>query len=75
VTRPGWYWWAAMLASSLGAGGAALAISLHAQAESARKLCGIVIAQDDTYGTTPPTTPTGQRIAIAMHKLRRDLDC
>jgi len=64
-----------MLASSLGAGTAALAISLHAQGESARKLCGIVVAQDNAYSLTPPSTPTGKQIAAAMHKLRGDLKC
>jgi hypothetical protein len=75
MRRPGWYWWAAMLASALGSGTAAVVISLHAQAESERKLCGIVIAQDDAYTDTPPTTPTGKRVAEAMDKLRRDLGC
>lgn len=64
-----------MLASSLGAGTAAVAISLHAQAENTRKLCGIVIAQDDAWSETTPTTVTGRRVAEAVHKLRRDLGC
>jgi ABC-type proline/glycine betaine transport system substrate-binding protein len=64
-----------MLASSLATGTAAVAISLHAQAESERKLCGVVSVQDEAWSRTTPTTATGQRVAEAMRKLRRDLGC
>ncbi|WP_155123648.1 MULTISPECIES: hypothetical protein [unclassified Actinoplanes] len=64
--RPTWYTWTALLASSLATGTAAVAISLHAQAESNRKLCGIVSTQDDAWSETTPTTVTGSRVAKAM---------
>ena len=86
MNRPNWYTVMAVLLSSLMTGVAAVAISLHSQAESERDLlqaqresqrqfCDIVIAQDDAWSETTPTTVTGQRVAAAIAKLRRDLDC
>lgn len=72
---PGWYGWAAMLASSLVFALGAVWISLHAQAESERKLCSVVDAQGEAYRLTPPTTATGKKVAAAVDKLRTDLDC
>ncbi|WIM97848.1 hypothetical protein ACTOB_001402 [Actinoplanes oblitus] len=69
------YYWVAILASSMATGTAAVAISLHAQAESERKLCGIVITQDEAWSSSTPTTVTGRRVAEAMRQLRRDLGC
>ena len=71
----GWYFWAAMLASSLATGTAAVAISLHAQAESERKLCGLVVTMDTSYREAPAQTPAGQRIQVGVADLRRELDC
>jgi hypothetical protein len=64
-----------MLVSSLSTGVAAVVISLHAQAESERRLCGVIIAQDDAWSETTPSTVTGRRVAEAVAKLRRDLGC
>ncbi|GIE35887.1 hypothetical protein Ait01nite_089320 [Actinoplanes italicus] len=75
MKRRGWYWWAALLLSSLTTGTAAVAISLHSQAESERKFCEIVISQDDAWSESTPTTATGRRVAEAVAKLRRDLGC
>ena len=63
------------IASSVVTGALAVTISLRVQDSQTRKFCSIVVAQDDAYATTPPTTPTGKKIAAAMHKLRRDLHC
>ncbi|BCJ45307.1 hypothetical protein GCM10010168_85760 [Actinoplanes ianthinogenes] len=75
MRRQTWYWWAALLASSLTTGFTAVAISLHAQAESDRKFCTLITTQDDAWSETTPTTVTGKRVAEAMRQLRRDLDC
>ncbi|MBG0560737.1 hypothetical protein [Actinoplanes aureus] len=75
MSRPGWYWWVALLASCLTTGITAVVISLRAQAESERKLCGAVIAQDEAWSETTPTTVTGRRVAEAMRELRRELGC
>lgn len=75
-----------MLASALGSGMAAVLISLNSQAEnnrrlaeqqltSDRKFCALVIAQDDAWSETTPTSVTGKRVAEAMRELRRQLDC
>jgi hypothetical protein len=69
------YFWIAILASSLTTGTAAVAISLRAQAESSRKFCAIVVAQDDAWSETTPQTPTGRRVAEAIRRLRGDLEC
>lgn len=75
MNRPSWYVLVAILASSLATGALALVIALKANAESDRKLCGIVTAQDDAYSQTTPATETGRRLAQALDKLRRDLHC
>ena len=86
MRRPNWYTVMVVLVSSLVTGIAAVAISLHSQAESERdvlraqqeaqrKFCDILIAQDDAWSETTPTTVTGQRVAEAIAKLRRDLGC
>lgn len=75
MRRPTWYWWTALLASSLTTGTAAVAISLHSQAESERKFCEIIVSQDDAWSETTPSTATGRRVADAVAKLRRDLGC
>ena len=86
MRRPIWYTLAATLLSALVTGVAAVTISLHAQAESERrateqrrasdqKFCDLISAQDDAWSETTPTTVTGRRVAEAMRKLRRDLDC
>lgn len=86
MRRPTWYLVAAIAASSLVTGVSAVAISLHAQAESDRRLaeqrrtsdrkfCELISAQDDAWSETTPATATGRRVAAAVHKLRRDLGC
>ncbi len=86
VMRPGWYWWAAMLASSLVVGVVAVVIALHVNAESDRKAelarreserkwCSIVITLDSAYRQQPPQTPTGQELAESIAGLRSSLHC
>lgn len=75
VMRPGWYWWAAMLASSVVFAVGAVLISLHAQAESERKWCSVVATIDDSYRAAPPQTATGKQLAADMAGLRRSLRC
>jgi hypothetical protein len=86
MMRRGWYWWVVVTASSMTTGTIAVVISLHSlseserklleqQAESQRKFCEIVIAQDDAWSETTPTTATGRRVAEAVRKLRQDLGC
>ncbi len=75
MRRVTWYWWAAMLASCLTTGITAVIISLHAQAESERKLCGLITTMDDSYRESPAQTPAGRRIQAGVADLRRDLGC
>lgn len=70
-----WYTLLVTIAASILVGAASVTISLRSLHASNRKLCDVVVAQDDAYSTTPPTTPAGRRIASSMHKLRGDLDC
>lgn len=73
--RPGWYWWAAMLASSLATGAAALLVAVHVNAESDRKWCSVVGTLDDAWSETPPTTASGRNLAADIAELRRRLNC
>lgn len=75
MTRPGWYWWAAMLASSLAVGVGAVLISLHMMAESDRKWCSIVTTMTDSYDSQPPVTPAGKQLAADLRTLRDRLGC
>lgn len=75
MRRPTWYMVLAIFASSIATGTLALVLALRANSESDRKLCGIVVAQDDAYSQTTPSTETGRRLAEALGKLRRDLHC
>lgn len=43
--------------------------------ESERKWCGLVTTLDDTYRSTPPTTPLGRDIAKEMARLRKQFHC
>lgn len=43
--------------------------------ESNRKWCDVVILFDDTYRTTPPSTPAGQRLAKFFAERRKDFSC
>jgi hypothetical protein len=75
MKRGVWYIVLAIFLSSVSTGAVAVVIALNAQSESERKLCGIVVAQDDAYSQTTPSTETGRRLADALGKLRRDLHC
>jgi len=45
-----------------------------AEAEG-RKLCSVFTLLDGAYRQAPPTTPTGQRFAAAIHRVVTDLGC
>lgn len=74
--RPGWYWWAAMLASTLAVGIGSVLISLHINRESDRKWCSVVGTLNSAYeGGTTPATPAGVKLRDGFARLREDLDC
>ena len=70
-----WYLLVAIFASCITTGVLAIVVARHGQQESERQLCSLLIAQDDAYRQTPPSTPTGQRVASALAELRRAYDC
>lgn len=70
-----WYALVVILVSSLSLGAAGVWYTNHVQREADRKWCSIVVAQSDAYRLTPPTSPTGQRVAAAIDRLRVELDC
>jgi hypothetical protein len=43
--------------------------------EADRRWCELLVTMDDAYGSTPPQTELGRRIATAMHQLRTDFGC
>jgi len=70
-----WYALVAAFMTSLLLSLASFQLSVHYARESAKSWCGIVVTLDDTYNSTPPTTPTGLEIAADMAQLRKDLGC
>lgn len=75
LARPGWLWWAAMLASSLTTGLVAIVVARNGVAESQRKWCAVVVTLDDAYHETPPTTAAGRNLADSIAQLRREIGC
>lgn len=75
MKRPTWYTLIAVLVSSVVTGSVAIVWGRIDRAESERKFCAIVVAQDDAWSETTPTSVTGRRVADAIAKLRRDLGC
>lgn len=75
AARPGWYHWAAMLASSLAVGVGSVMISVHVNTESDRKWCSIVETLNTSYRQQPPTTPSGRNVAANIAELHRSLNC
>ncbi|GAA2681648.1 hypothetical protein [Actinoplanes palleronii] len=75
MRRPTWYLVLAILLSSGLTGAVAIVWGRVDRAESDRKFCDLISAQDDAWSETTPTTITGRRVAEAMRKLRQDLDC
>jgi hypothetical protein len=70
-----WYLLVALFASCMVTGVVAIVVARAGQERSERQLCSLLIAQDDAYRQTPPTTPTGLRVAAAVGQLRRAYGC
>jgi len=68
---------AVILALAVGVGSvlASRRYAREAVSESERKLCAMVILNDDTYRQTPPATEAGQAIAKNFRDLRAALGC
>jgi hypothetical protein len=47
----------------------------QAEREADRRWCELLGTLDDAYGSTPPSTDLGRRVAEAVHALRVGLDC
>jgi hypothetical protein len=47
----------------------------YAQRQSEQKWCEFVVVLDDAWSSTPPQSPLGRRVAVAMHELRTDFGC
>lgn len=73
--RPGWYWWLAMLASTLAVGIGSVLISVHVGMTSDRRWCDYLGAQSAAYQASPPQTPTGQRLAATTERRLAELHC
>ena len=72
---PRWYVLAVILVSALSVGMASIFYANHVARESERKWCSVVATIDSSYRATPPTTPTGKKLAADMAALRRELHC
>jgi hypothetical protein len=83
VRRPTWALLMAVFASSLLTAGAALVLSLRANAESERRAevarvesdrrwCNLLGDLDGAYNQPPPKTETGKNVAAEIHRLRTE---
>ena len=61
--------------ASLASAVLALVMAVAVRAESRRVACASIVAQDETYRETPPSTPTGKLQAKKMRDLRTNLGC
>lgn len=43
--------------------------------EQQRNICGLIILMDTSYRETPPTTPTGTKIALEVARYRDKIGC
>ncbi|MDG4784366.1 hypothetical protein O7626_41130 [Micromonospora sp. WMMD1102] len=83
---PLWYALLAVLLSVLAVSGATLAYTAHVQREAAaadraadreadQRWCELLTVLDEAYGSTPPQTELGRRVADAVHQLRVGFNC
>ncbi|XTZ18199.1 hypothetical protein ACQSSU_12895 [Micromonospora echinospora] len=75
MSSQGWRVLVACLLAALGSAAISIVYTIEADHRAERRWCDIVTALDDAYRQSPPTTPTGQRIADAVVGMRRDFHC
>lgn len=82
ASMPRWYAVAVTAASVMLIGFAGVAYTNYSltkagasERESDRRWCSLLVTLDSAYGSTPPTTELGRRVAAAIHALRDDLEC
>lgn len=88
--RPGWYSWLVVVLVPIMASIAVLVITLkvnertvresvaretEARRASEQAFCGIVVLLDDSYRRTPPVTPAGRELALAISRARSTYEC
>jgi hypothetical protein len=72
---PLWYLLLAMVVSMGLVAGLALWAADRSARQSERRWCGLVATLDDTYRSTPPSTPSGRQVADQIHQLRAEFGC
>jgi hypothetical protein len=82
LSMPRWYLLVAIVGSMLLLSLAGVVYtnwSIHQQDRAERandqRWCKLLTTLDEAYQATPPQTPTGQRLAADIHKLRQELGC
>jgi hypothetical protein len=70
-----WYALLAIFASMFALTAVSLGYANYVANESSRKWCELVVTLDDTYTQTPPSTPSGRKVAQEIHNLRNSLKC
>lgn len=43
--------------------------------DSERKWCEFIVVLDDAWSSSPPQSPLGRKVAVALHKQRVDFGC
>lgn len=69
------YFWVVMVLTVVFSAGASIFVTVTLTQRSERKLCDVVIATDDNYHRTPPSSPAGKTQAANFVKLRQQLGC
>ena len=59
----------------LGSMAVAIAINITYTTLTARRICGLIVLQDDAYRDVPPATETGKRVAAEIHRFRQQNGC
>jgi hypothetical protein len=71
----GWWVLVVCLVAAMTAAASAMVYANRVAHQSERQWCGLVVALDDAYRSTPPTTPLGRQVAAEMARLREQFGC
>jgi len=74
--RPGWYWWAVMVVTSVLGPSIAIGVARHNQRQSEQAWCEVIRVLDEPLDPkAPPPSARGQRILAGIAHVRDRYDC
>jgi hypothetical protein len=78
-SRSTWYLLAVIVVAQFGMVIGGILYTNYATSQQTGKFCDLIVLSDEAYKQplppNIPVTPTRQKLAVAMHKLREDLHC